>query len=328
VPSTTNCSSGSADRLRPLRAGLVAAALVGLLLASAAPALGQEPCAANCNQASISVSYLSATQLNVGLSLTDGNGSALRYAIDGNFTPFVEGLPVNASTKSSILHTINQTEDSPFLAGFFGNRDGHVDAGEVSQFESLLAQEARLLPSASFLNPSFVHLKLDGMLPLSSAFGGFGFPGAVGPDSSSAPVDIDLNLTYTFAGNGSSGSDHAHTIALGWTTPVGFGLILNPTVGFTATTPAGTAITGTTGLSGSSVANDPWGWGGASTSGSFAPATSGNVTVSFHDAFPLGYVLIGLSAAIAVAAVAALLLLRRRRRRPSTATPSAAAPSG
>ncbi|MCI4344705.1 MAG: hypothetical protein L3J87_03675, partial [Thermoplasmata archaeon] len=126
-------------------------ALVGLLLATAVPSTAQAPCAASCEQAWVSVTYVSSTQLGVSLSLSDGNGSALRYAIDGNFTPFVEGLPVNASTRSSILNTLNQTENSPFLAGFFGNRDGHVDAGEVTQFSALLKQEARLLPSASFL---------------------------------------------------------------------------------------------------------------------------------------------------------------------------------
>jgi hypothetical protein len=332
VPRTTSSCSGSPDPTTRAR-GLLALAVVLGLLGTVAPSAGAiAPRPAAGAAASVTLVYSSSAQLGVTVALTDTNGSALRYAIDGNFVPFVNSLPLNASMRSSILGTINSSEQNPFLAGFFGNRDGHVDAGEVSQFESLLLNGAKLVPSSTFLNPTFVHLTLDGAAPTSSTLGGFGFPGAVGADSSSAPVEIDIDLTDGFSGataptnasHGSSTGGNPHTIGLGWSTPAGFGLLLNPTVDFSAKVPSATSIVSTTGLTGERVANDPWGWGPSSASGSFTPATSGNVTVAFHDAFPVGDLVIALGIALPLVAVGVLLLRRRSRRRREKATASSA----
>jgi hypothetical protein len=326
VPRTTSSFSGSRDLKVPARGLLALAVLLGLLASAAVPSFAAHPGPAANASAWVTVQYLSASQLSVSVALTDANGSGLRYAIDGDFVPFVTSLPLNASTRSSILSTINASERNPFFAGFFGNRDGHVDAGEVGQFESLLANGAKLVPSSTFLNPTFVHLSLDGALPRSSTLGGFGFPGAVGEDTSSAPLLIDVNLTDDFSGatNSSSAGANAHSIGLGWSTPAGFGLLLNPTVQLTTKAPSATAITGTTGLAGASVSNDPWGWGPSSATGTFMPASSGNVTVTFHDAFPLGEWVIGSGIAIPLLVVGVWLVRRRYRRRRAAALP----PSG
>ncbi|MCI4350264.1 MAG: hypothetical protein L3K15_01950 [Thermoplasmata archaeon] len=311
MPRTTSFSSGSPRRRVRARRSLSLAVLAVLLAEGIPWSAGTAVATAGSASASVTIQYLGPYQLNVALGLTDANGSALRSAIDGNFTPFVDTLPINSSTRSSILAMINTSEQNPFLAGFFGNRDGRVEAGEVTQFESLLANGLKLVPSSSFLNPTFVRVSLDGANPTSSLVGAFGFPGAVGADSSAAPLEIEVNVTDGFA---SATSGSAHTIGLGWSAPAGLGLIVNPTIQFTAQTPAATAIKGTTGLTGVSVRNDIWGWGTSSASGTFDPATSGNVTVSFENAFPVGDLLIATAVVAPILAVGVVWVIRRYRR--------------
>lgn len=246
----------------------------------------------------------------------DTNGSALRYAIDGNFQPLVDSLPLNASTRSTILANLNASEANPLVAGLFGNHDGTVEAGEVAQFANLVTTEAQYFPS-SFLNPTFVHLTVDGGGATAYTFTGLGLPGAVGPDSSTAPIAIEVNATYHFPISGNS-----HTVKLGWVVPAGFSLIAPGAVDFAVTGPAGLTISSTSGLGGANVQNDPFGWGTSTASGTVDPGTSGNATVTFGPAFPVGDILIVLAVAVPAGVVGAVLLRRRRRgRAPTPETP-------
>lgn len=85
------------------------------LLAAGAGALVRGPSARALP--AVGTSALSVTLQNDGTLLGtivvwDPNGSALRYAIDGDFQPLVNALPVNASTRSGILANLNATESN------------------------------------------------------------------------------------------------------------------------------------------------------------------------------------------------------------------------
>ncbi|MCI4325186.1 MAG: hypothetical protein L3K00_04820 [Thermoplasmata archaeon] len=249
--------------------------------------------------------------VGIALSVVDPNGSALRFAMDGNFTPLVNLIPGNASGRASILAQIETAQSSPFLAGLFGNHDGTVEPSEVGLFESLLRDEAGTIPSAALTGGGILNLTLNGQAPGSAAFEGVSFAGAVGADTSSAPITVTSSTTDAFLPEGTSG-----TLGIAWNLTLGSGLLAAaiPNVTLSVSMPAGTTITSTNGVVGAQVSNDPLGYGAPTASGLIGTTLTGTASIGFHPAFPLGDVLIGVAVA-AVVAVAALLLWRRRSRR-------------
>jgi hypothetical protein len=265
--------------------------------------------------ASANVTIGPSGSVDLSLSASIPNGSAVREAMDGNFTPIVEAITPNATEQATILRDIASAESTPILGSLFGNRDGTVEPNEVASFESLLQYEAQLLPTGSISGGSLLAFTLDGGRATSTQISGIAFSNATGPSDSTAPIGVTTRLNYTFAESGSS-----HTLALTANLSTGgFPVaLLTGTVDLTVTTPAGTSITGTEGFSQSTTSNDPLGWGTSSVSGSFAPTTSGSLSVSFGPAFPTGDLAIA-APFIAFAALLAVLLLVRRRRRKAAA---------
>jgi hypothetical protein len=251
----------------------------------------------------------------VSLSLDDPNGSALRAAMDGNFSPIVSLIPGNASSRASVLAQIQTAESSPFLAQLFGNRDGTVEPSEVTMFETLLRDEAGTLPSGVLTGGGILTLTLNGNPAGSASFGGVTFDGAVGPVLSTAPVTVASSTTDQFLPEGTTG-----TVAVSWNFSAGGGLlaVAIPSVALRVTTPAATSITSATGWDSNHVANDPLGFGPASVDGMVGATPTGTATVAFHPAFPLGYVLLGVASAAVLGAVAFLLWRRRARTRRET----------
>jgi membrane protein implicated in regulation of membrane protease activity len=278
-------------------------AVVALLLAT--------PLAAAASSPSARLAVGTDGSVGVAIAVVDANGSALRYAMDGNFTPLVNLIPGNASTRSSILARIQSAESSPFLAGLFGNHDGSVESSEVGLFESLLRDEVGALPSDALTGAGILNLTLNGQAPGSAAFEGVTFGGAVGLDSSTAPITITSSTTDSFPPEGTSG-----TLGIAWNLTLGSGLLAAaiPNVSLSVSMPAGTTITSTSGILGVSVSNDPFGYGAPSASGLIGTTLTGTASVAFHPAFPLGDVLIGVALAAAVGA-AAFVVWRRRKRR-------------
>ena len=294
----SSCARSRNGTALPSRATAVALLLFGLALL---------PAFASASSATVAVG--SDGTVGVSFSVEDANGSTLRFAMDGNFTPLIDALPLNASQKSSALAAIHSAESSPLLASLFGNRDGTVEPSEVSMFSSLLRDEASAIPSGALTGGSFLSTTLNGNAPGSANFGGATFSGAPGPDSSSAPITITTSSTESFLPEGSSG-----TLVVTWNLTIATGIAIPaPNATVTVTTPAGTSITTATGLQGESVHNDLLGYGAPSATGSVGAGPTGSATVAFHPAFPLGDVLIGV--AIAALAVVLALLYRRRVRR-------------
>ena len=297
---------------RPVGAIVLAAALL-LTGALATPAaLGAS--------GDLSVTVASDGGTSVALSMVDANGSALRYAMDGNFTPLVDLLPVSASQKASYLAEVELAESSPLSSSYFGNHDGQVASGEVTLFESLVLNEATLLPSGSVVGASTVVLALNGVPATSGRLAQVAFLGATGPDASAAPITVVTTLAYDLP-YGSGEQNLSFRVAL----PTAFaGLGTSgtvPEVNVTIVTPTATAIASVSGLTGAALSNDVWGWGSATATGRYAPLSNGTVTVLFHPSFPVGDVALGAAAAASVGAVA-FLVLRRHRRRPVGRTAS------
>ena len=120
---------------------------------------------------------------------TDPNGSTLRAAMDGNFAPLVDSLPINATEQATILSAISLQESGLVGSLLFGNRDGTVEANEVTMFETLIqdagtAFSSTGISSANFSLTGLVALELDGSAATSTKLGGVAFTGAVGPVSS------------------------------------------------------------------------------------------------------------------------------------------------
>ena len=249
--------------------------------------------------------------VTVAISASVPDGSVLRLAMDGNFTPIVDALTTNASQRASLLAQIAVAESTPFLGSLFGNQDGTVSPGEVSSFENLLAQEAQLLPTSGFSGGSFLSFTLDGNRATSTRVGGITFQNATGPADSTSPVGVTTTITDSFAYQGSN-----HVLAFTANVSTG-GLpisLLTGEVGLTVTTPTATAVTGTEGFDQRTISNDPFGWGAGSVSGTFLPTTTGTLSVSFDAAFPTGDLLVALPFVVAGLVGAALLYRRRRRK--------------
>lgn len=245
----------------------------------------------------------------VALSFVDPNGSAIRYAMDGNFTLLVDALPGNASSHASILAAIKSAESTIGIGQLFGDGAGSVSPAEVAMFENLLRYEAGTIPSAVLTGGGILQMSLDGNAPGSSRFDGVTFDGAVGADSSPAPITITSSSTLQFPTSGDSG-----TLGIAWNLTVSGGFAIpGPNVSVSVSTPAGTTITSSTGFQDGSVHNDALGYGAPTASGTLGISPTGTARVAFQPAFPLGDVLLGVSIAALVGA-AAFLLWRRRRK--------------
>jgi hypothetical protein len=279
---------------------------IALLVAASLLAL---PPAASAASAGLSLSGSGTLSLDLTASIP--NGSALRAALDGDFEPLVDAIVTNESQRSTILQQIEVAESTPIIGSLFGNRDGTVEPTEVTQFETLLQEEAQLLPAGTISGTAAVGLTLDGHGPDSSRLAGVGFSDATGPVASTLPVPVTTSLSYGFPYTGSS---HRLALTLNLTpTTVPLG-VFTGAVGISFTTPTGMTITGTAGFDQVTVTNDALGWGAASLAGSFTPATQQVLAVSFGSSTPWGYVLLIAPIAAAVG-VGGYLLVRRRRRR-------------
>ncbi len=296
------------------RAAWVALGIMALLLAPA-----------GAQAASISGTLDASGAVSLGLQGTDPNGSTLRAAMDGNFAPLVDSLPLNATEQATILSAISLQESGLVGSLLFGNRDGTVEANEVTMFETLIqdagtAFSSTGISSANFALTGLVALELDGSAATSTKLGGVAFTGAVGPVSSGAPVGVDVTIDLEFPSSGSS-----HTLTLG-TNVTGLGLGLSlfaPDIDVNLTFPTGTSVTGSTGFTSISTASDTWGWSAPSIAGTFSPASSPMISVSYGPAFPTGdAVAIGVPVGVGAVLLTFLLLRRRRRRRSATSTPS------
>lgn len=269
--------------------------------------------------ASLDLSVSTSGTITVALDADMANGSALRYAMDGNFTPLIDSLPVNASQRASLLSEIALAESSFLSSSYFGNHDGNVSAGEVTLFESLINNQAKLLPTGSITGAGTVVLALNGVPATNGKLTGIDFSGAVGPDTSSAPITVSSGLAYTAPyGSGSQ------NLTFGVHLPSLFAGVPGTSaaaVEVAVSTPVATTISSATGLSGTVVSNDLLGWGSASASGSYAPAENGTVTILFHPSFPTGDVVIGAAVVAGLAGVALVLLRRHRRARASRPSP-------
>ncbi len=261
--------------------------------------------------------------LSAVLTANVTNGSALRYAMDGNFTPLIDALGLSASERSSLLADLNATET--LFPGLFGNRDGTVSSVEVTRFESLLLQNVvPLVPTSTIAG--VVNVTVDGQAPTADRLTAVLFVGAEGKDTSPAPIDVQAGFSLPFA---SAGTGAARTLRIGWNLP---SIVGNLTTGvgpvnFSLRTPRAVDVRSTSGLSDERVANDPLGWGSGSVSGEFVPTPGHTVTVVYGPAFPTGTVLVVGLVAVAVAAIVLALVWRSRRRRRAPPAPAPAAPA-
>jgi len=272
--------------------------------------------------ASVSGDLSSSGALTLVLSGTDPNGSALRYAIDGNFAPLIDSLPINASEQATLLDSISIEESGLAGAFLFGNRDGSVEANEVTMFETLIQDGSNELaslggPSSGLSLGGLLTLTLDGSAPTSTTLGGVAFTGAIGADTSSAPIGTSVTLDVQFPSDAST-----NTLSLG-TNLSGLGVALSlvaPSIAVNLTFPSGTTVTGSSGFTSVTVTPDTFGWTSPTAAATYAPGTSTNVSISYGPAFPLGDALL-VGVPIGVVAIGVALFLWRRRRPPAAAPP-------
>ncbi|HEV2448973.1 MAG TPA: hypothetical protein VGU43_01010 [Thermoplasmata archaeon] len=259
--------------------------------------------------------------LLANLTVEIPNGSLLRYAIDGNFTPLLNALPISAANRSNYEAQIAFLESNPFTAGDFGTNSGTVSSGEVGVFDRLVLQESAYLPSGALTGGFVFAMTLDGQKPSSASLQAFYALDALGPDSSAAPLNVSVTTQYSFPISGSS-----HTLGFSWTLPP---LLLSAYLDFDVTflTPAGDTITGSSGFGLTAVHNDVYGFSPGKFTGTLTPSGNGSANVEFGPAFPLGTILI-VAAVVAAGAIGiGFLLLRGRRRRRASLSTSPAGPS-
>jgi hypothetical protein len=289
------------------RAAGTALLLVGLLVVATGAASGATAVSAGPPRVGLDLAANGSLSISVAFTLV--NGSALRYAMDGNFTPLVSALPLNATSRATVLADIDAAESSLLLAGLFGNHDGTVETFEVHDFESLIETAAARLPAGFGSGLAPVTLAVDGETVTAMQLQSVAFSGAEAPVTSNAPIDVE-----TVAGAAVSLQGTQHTVSLSVSSTLASVLALTvPPIEFALTTPPGDAVTGVAGLESPAITNDFWGLGSGSVQGTLSPSGNGAVVVHFGPAFPTAYVVAAGVAAAAVA-VAVVLLLRRKRR--------------
>ena len=299
--------------------GALVAALAALLVVSV---LGVGNVAAAPVSSSVQLSLTAGGVLSIQLNVTDPNGSALRLAMDGNFTILIDALPLNNTTRESLLEQIALLETTS--PGLFGDHSGFVSAAEVLKFENLV--EAGLARLENDALSSGVNVTLDGRPPISSAVDNVGFQNAEGAVTSSAPIYLLANLTQNFSAVGTGSSDLAISVptiaSFDPLVPVSPGPTLVSFVG-----PAASSISSVKGLSNVSTTNDLWGWAAPTSHGTFSSDSVGPVTFTFGPAFPWGDVVVVVVPVAAAVLIVAGLWTRRRRRRRAAAPPSEVRPS-
>lgn len=317
-------------RFRPVLPLLLCGTVALLLVAGLPPAVEGAPFMPSGPSSGVFISLGAAGTLTADLSTVVSNGSALRYAMDGNFTPLIDELPGTNASRQALLHNISAIEGNPVFAGLFGDHDGRVDdLVDIPHFASLINYSARLIPVSTFTG--LLNVTLDGKAPTSVTFQGVSFSNAAGPDSSTAPIGLTATLGAAFSW---SGVGNAHTFETTWNLPSILGNLTLPvqSVQLSFTTPTGTTITSVTGLANSQVSNDALGWGAASASGEYTPLPGHDVVVKFGPSFPTGDAVIIGAVVVAGGVGTGWLLLRRRRGRRGSAVPppgpSAAPDSG
>jgi hypothetical protein len=289
-------------------------ALPALLLVASVPVtLGSAP------SSGISLALASDGSVTAGLEIAVANGSALRYAMDGYFGPLVDLLPESNASKAALLAEINATEDNPVFAGLFGDRDGQVNALDVSRFQSLINSESRLIPVSTITG--VLNVTMDGKGPSTLSLQDVTFTSAIGPDDSTAPIGVVAAVLLDFSW---SGIGNAHTFQVAWNLPAILGNLSLPTanVNVSFTTPAAITITSVSGLNDLRTSNDPFGWGSGSTSGQYTPAPGHTIVIKFGPSFPTGDALIIGVVVIAAGVTVGLLVRRRRRGRRKTPVPA------
>lgn len=319
MPRTRNSSTRSPRRSGPLRTTGGATLAVALLFFLPSMALATSP-----GVPAASLALNGSGTLSVTLTVVDPNGSALRSAIDGNFTPLVDALPVNASDRTKILAEIQTFEATSYGRLFFGSHQGYVTPAEVALFESLLVSTTSSpFPSLSVGVAGAIAVTLDGALPTFAQLQSIDLEGAPGPDASPAPITIVAGWIDTFP---EAGSVHTLTLTTNLSA-AGLPLVtLGPVLALSFSTPAGMRIDHTSGLEAASVANDLLGWSPSSVAGTFAPAVDPTATIVFGHAFPLGYVLVGAGVLAAGFAAGVVVLRRQRAKRAARARATADAP--
>jgi hypothetical protein len=296
-----------------LRLGL-ALAVAALVLEAWAPAT-----VATAPTSGVALVLSSDGTISTGLDFVVANGSSLRYAMDGNFTPLVDMLPESNASKASFLSLISSLESDPVTAGLFGDHDGKVNSLDVSRFQALITTESKYVPTATITG--VLNVTMDGTGPTSDQLAGITFSNALGPDTSSAPVGVIATLSVVFDW---SGVGNAHTFQVAWNLPSLLGNLSVPVtaVNLSFATPPAITITSVTGLNESHVSNDPFGWGSASASGQYTPFPGHSIVIKFGPSFPTGDALIIGAVVVAAGAGVGFVLLRRRRgRRKNTSLP-------
>src|SRR5580658_2962712 len=172
------------------RGSFLAVAALALLLVLAVPTARAGP--ALPTYAGLSLALDGNGTLTVELSTQVPNGSALRDAMDGNFTPLLRLLGVNATESARAIDVIDGLEQDPLTAGSFGNHDGTVSPYEVTVFEGLISRESGLIPHGLLGGSGLVPTTLDGAGPVTEALGAVTFTGAPGPDRSTAPIGVQI----------------------------------------------------------------------------------------------------------------------------------------
>ena len=241
---------------------------------------------------------------------TIANGSLLRFAIDGNFSPLLGALPLNDSTRNSIAQAIYSAEGGQF-ATFFGNHDGRVEPGEVDSFQSLLIADSGVFPTWLILAGSAPSVTIDGQAAAAMQLVAVQITGGVGLDTSPAPVSIFAQRSDQYV-YGSGG----HLLTISWnlfsaSTVLGAPRPLNVSLRL----PDATQVESTSGFLSASTAQDPWGLAAASLSGSAQPSSAAPLTVRFSPAFPWAMVVIIVGVAGVAASLAVIWRVRRRSRR-------------
>jgi hypothetical protein len=234
-------------------------------------------------------------------------------AMDGNFAPFIDALPLNASTKMRALSEIALLENQTLTVGLFGDHDGVVNAVDLARFESLIQQSSRFLRRTPATSGVGLFLSLDGQPPSSTTFDGTTFLNALGPVSSSSPITINSQLTYQLT---LSGGSHILLIRLPSNLLLSNASGVLPVVQISFQAPAGMSITGVAGLNRETSTNDFFGWNAPRANGSFTPGSTSNVTFRFGPAFPWGDILVVVPPVAAGAGgVGGYWLFRRRKGR-------------
>ena len=154
------------------------------------------------NQSSINTIRMDLSDIGDLIVYTSGkiqNGSAVRYAMDGNFSVLIESSNLSPEQKVLLYNYTSLLKTDPRFKMLLGNEDGVVTEQEIENFENLIKEGSKISSSQMYFFSEYLFtITIDNREPFDMKIMNIDFGGAQGPVNSTKSITTELYVIYNF----------------------------------------------------------------------------------------------------------------------------------